>query len=265
MSGRFRSLVALLCCLVVVGCSGASEAPVAEPPAETPTVEVTPEAEAEPQPEDPTAAAPGEQVDPAALLVLVETAQEGVKTVTFDEKENYTLKDLKISVQKRHAIDARDPDHPVGMLETLKGAGAGNVMVHDGDKTYSDHGDGWELMQEGSVLGAGNGMYRTVVDTALHNASEAVYIGEEKVGDFATRHYELKADELEYNEQWSPAKGDKFVFGLWLNQDNVPVKLKFDHVTEGIDTDKITKEYVVTSLDPVKISVPDPAKVKQRS
>ena len=140
MSARTKPIVALLACLLVVGCSGAADAPSAEAPAETPAAEVTEAVEeaeeVDAQPEDPTAVAPGEQVDPAALLTLVETAQEGVKTVTFDEKENYTVGDLKISVHKRHTIDVRDPDPPVGMLETLKGAGKGNVLVHDGDKSY---------------------------------------------------------------------------------------------------------------------------------
>ncbi len=267
MSGRTKSFVALICCLVVVGCSGVSEAPVAEPPAETPAVEVTQEAEPEPepQPEDPTAASPGESVDPAALSDLVKSAQEDAKTITLETTEKYTLDNLKILKRARRTIDVRDPDHPVGSTETLKGLGEGNVMVFDGDKTYQKAAGGsWELTMEGSVLGAGNEM-TMMLNSILADASEAVYVGEDKVGDFATRHYQLKADGLKDLKQWGPVKGnDNLVFDLWLNPDNLPVKLTFDHASEVVKTDKITKEYVVTSLDPVKVSVPDPAKVKKR-
>lgn len=86
--------------------------------------------------------------------------------------------------------------------------------VHDADKTYANMGDGWILMQEGSVLGGTNQAFVMVTDV-LTSASGAVYVGQDKVGDFETRHYEWKVDGLERNPQWGPVEGDKIVFDLW--------------------------------------------------
>ncbi len=252
MPGPLKSLVALLCCLVVVGCSGASEAPVAEPPAETPAVEVTPKAE--PQPEDPTAASPGESVDPAALLEVVQSATEGVETATYEEKEEYTLDGVDLVVRKRDSVDLRDPDRPLMRHEPLNSFG--NEMIFAGDKIYVNGRDGWELMDTGVKPKYDNAVF-VVAAKVLEDATEAVYIGQDEVGDFATRHYELKVDQFGFTPSWQPVEGDKIIVGLWLNNDNVPVKIAHLHKSTAIKTDEIYHEYLVTTLDPVEISVPD--------
>ncbi len=255
MSGLLKSFVALLACLVVVSCSAADA-----PSSEASPGEAAPAASA--QPEAPAGVEPGTEVDADELLTTVSDAVGGVTTMTATVKMKSVYKGEDQSTEYRYVIDYSDPDHPRGSMLNKSG-GSETEVLFDGDTQLVRIGDGaWlDVSDEpgkGTTLLSPKDTFISV--THMEGlVSKVVFVGEEQVGDFAARHYELSVDPEVF--QIKDGGGDILV-GFWLNGDNLPVKVVYSGENFAPGVEKMDYEAVVESFGPVEIVMPDASEIK---
>ncbi len=255
MSGLYKSLSALLACLVVVGCSAAGAPSPQGSPGEAGTA-------ASAQPAAPSGLVPGEEVDADELLKTVSDAVGEVTTMTgmVTIKSVYKGKDQRS--QYRYAIDYSDPDHIRGSVSDLSGDSEREVLV-DGDTQLLRLGDDkWQDVSEepgqrSPVLNPKDS-FISVAPMEGH-VSKAVFVGEEQVGGFEAMHYELSVNP----EVFQIKDGrDDILVGLWVNSDNLTVKVKYSEENFATGVDKMDYEAVVESFGPPEIKMPNASEIK---
>ncbi len=252
MPGFYKSFVALLACLVVVGCSAAPE-----PSPEASAGEAGAAASA--TPEILTGVEPGDEVDADELLNTVSDAVSGVTTLTM----TYFSKTDNLHMEYRYVFDVSDPDNPRGS-KSYRSNSKPEVEEHfiDGDTQLVRVGDGkFQRLSEESKK-------RLSLQTLLDwfprlsplkgHVSKAVFVGEEQVGDFAAWHYELAVDSTVFGVD--PVDGDKIDYGLWLNSDNLPVKATYSGVLSDVGVMEF--EFIVESYEPVDIQMPEASEIE---
>ncbi len=260
MSGRIRrAALALGCLAVIAGCSGSSDAP----PAGTTGGDASQGAVS--QPEVPLGEVPGSEVDADELLGVVQAAVDGVTTMTASVTVTSQYKGEDQSMYMTYVFDGTDRDRPLA-VQTNRFQDLVTEYRSDGEHLYMRVGDGrFREMSESSgetvtsvILTPQESFIR--VEPFTDVVSKAVFVGEEKVGDFPARHYQLTVDPAVLS--LDSDNGETTVFDMWLNGDNLPVKTLYSGKIAEKNIDVFVFEGVVESYGPVDIRMPEASEIE---
>lgn len=260
MVGRFRrAALALGCLAVVAGCSGSPDAS----PAGTTAGDASQGAAS--QQVAALGEVPGSEVDADQLLVVVKGAVDEIETMTASVTVTTEYKGEEQQMFLTYAFDGRDPDRKLA-LQTNR---TGDLVIEyrsDGDHEYMRIGSGRFQDMSDSAGETMTSVILTPQESFINVkpftdvVHKAVFVGEEKVGNAVTRHYQLTVDPEALS--LDAEDGDTVLFDMWLDRDNRPVKTRYSGRSSEKNVEVFVFEGVVESFGPVDIQMPEASEIE---